>query len=351
MKKWFFLITIVCTTGSVFGQVSFEKRIKAISSHIDKIHREERENLKKEVESINERLDEKLITVAEADRLKQEAAEQSALSIENKVAPFEEEIQELIKQKAEGKMDSSKSKDYDDSNTETIEIKWKPRNKWKNKTSESRTTSQFVFAFGKNNLVTDGDLGSIDGSDFKFNSSRFYEWGFTGKTRIFQDLNLLHIKYGLSLIYNNLRPTDNRYFAEDGNQTFLATHPENLVKNPYFRNIQLVLPVHLEFDLTKKRSYEDKVIYRTQRSVRAGIGGYAGINLRTKQILDYRSNGNDVHQTTKGDFNTNSFIYGVGVYVGYKDISLYSKYDLNTLFRNNPIDQNNISIGLRFDFN
>ena len=36
---------------------------------------------------------------------------------------------------------------------------------------------------------------------------------------------------------------------------------------------------------------------------------------------------------------------------GYKATSLYLKYDLNPLFENNTIDQNNISLGIRFDFN
>ncbi len=54
---------------------------------------------------------------------------------------------------------------------------------------------------------------------------------------------------------------------------------------------------------------------------------------------------------TKGDFNTNNFIYGLSAYVGFSEISLYVKYDLNPLFTNNPIKQNNISLGVRFDFN
>jgi hypothetical protein len=65
----------------------------------------------------------------------------------------------------------------------------------------------------------------------------------------------------------------------------------------------------------------------------------------------YNIDDDKVRIKTKGDFNANDFIYGVSTYLGYKATSLYLKYDLNPLFENNVIDQNNISLGIRFDFN
>ena len=53
----------------------------------------------------------------------------------------------------------------------------------------------------------------------------------------------------------------------------------------------------------------------------------------------------------RGDFNTSNFIYGLSTYIGYKETSLYLKYDLNPLFTDNAVKQNNVSLGLRFDFN
>ncbi|MBK9256280.1 MAG: hypothetical protein IPM42_12395 [Saprospiraceae bacterium] len=349
MKNVFYTLALLLfTLSAATGQGTFEKRIKSISDHIEKINKEEREVLKNEVDAINDKLDAGTINRDEASTLKLQAAEQSAARIATKVAPFEEEIQDLVKQKAEGKFSNETT--VIESDDQRIKIEFSPR--WKEKKrGQPRTTSQFVFAFGRNNLVTDGDFNSISDSDFRFGNSRFYEWGLTYKTRIFANNNFLHFKYGLSLIYNNLRPTDNRYFVENGNQTELAQFPEQLTKEVYFRNIQLVLPLHLEFDFGKKKVNDDKVVFKTQKTVRAGLGGYAGFNLRTRQILHYRQGNNDVYQKIKGDYNTNSFIYGLGAYIGYKDISFYTKYDLNNLFRNNPVDQNNISFGLRFDFN
>ena len=116
----------------------------------------------------------------------------------------------------------------------------------------------------------------------------------------------------------------------------------------------LTAPLHLEFDFTPKKLSADgsKTYFRTHQSVRLGIGGYGRVRIKSKQILCYEDeNGNDVRQKTKGDFNVNDFIYGASVYVGYQAVSLYAKYDLSPLFSDNLVDQNNVSLGLRFDFN
>uniref|UniRef100_UPI00260459FD hypothetical protein n=1 Tax=Flavobacterium sp. TaxID=239 RepID=UPI00260459FD len=226
-------------------------------------------------------------------------------------------------------------------------------NDWKHehdtiKKSEKRTTSQFVFASGINNLVTDGMVAH---SDFRYWGSHFYEVGWSYNTRILKNNNLLHFKYGWSVVYNNLRPTDNRYFEEVGDQTYLQTAGTNL-KDSRFKNVNLVFPMYLEFDFSGNKTKNDVPVFRTHKSVRIGLGGFAGVNVKTKQILKFDDSfGNSVTQKTKGDFNTNDLVYGLGAYIGYKETSLYVKYDLNPLFKNNVVDQNNISLGLRFDLN
>jgi hypothetical protein len=151
-------------------------------------------------------------------------------------------------------------------------------------------------------------------------------------------------------MYNNLRPTDNRVFVVNGQQTNLEVNPINM-KDSRFRNVYLVLPVHLEFDFSGNRMKDDKPFFKTHQSFRLGLGGYAGINLKSKQIINFDDNDLKGRERTKGDFNTSNFIYGLSSYVGYKSTSLYLKYDLNPLFEKNIVDQNNVSLGIRFDFN
>ena len=251
-------------------------------------------------------------------------------------------MKELVKQKVDGKINDKYGYVYG------IRIKVdKKQDSIRKSRGERRTTSQFVFAAGVNNLVTDR---AVAHSDFRYWGSHFYEWGFTSNTRLFKNDNLLHLKYGMSLMYNNLRPTDNRLFVVNGNQTNLETSTVNL-KDSRFRNVYVTVPLHLEFDFTKSKDKDGKKIFRTHESVRFGIGGYAGFRVKSKQKLCYEIDGNEFSSKEKGDFNVNDFICGVSTYIGYKETSLYLKYDLNPLFKDNAIKQNNISLGVRFDFN
>ena len=120
-----------------------------------------------------------------------------------------------------------------------------------------------------------------------------------------------------------------------------------------FRNVYLTLPLHLEFDFTPKKVSKDgtKTNFRTHESVRLGIGGYAGVRIKSKQILKYEIDDVKIKERQKGDFNVSDFNYGLSAYLGYGQTSLYVKYDLNPMFKNNNIDQNNVSLGIRFDFN
>lgn len=354
---------------------TFNERVKVISAKIDNVTKQEKEALKREVESVNIELEEGKISAKEAEEKKKAFASKRAENIEQKVALYEQELKELIQLKANGKLADKKykvdtlvvnGKKYpatfeviDD--TEISLKKGKFTVQWRNwetdrkkrdsivrNRSELRTTSQFVFAAGVNNLVTDG---SVANSDFRYWGSHFYEWGITGNTRIFKNNNLLHAKYGFSVMYNNLRPTDNRVFVTNGNQTNLEEFGVKL-KDSRLRNVFVTVPLHLEFDFTKKRTNDSgKEIFKTHKSVRLGVGGYAGFRVKSKQKLCYEIDGNDFSTKEKGDFNVNDFIYGVSAYLGFEETSLYIKYDLNPMFADNAIKQNNISLGVRFDWN
>lgn len=343
-----YLVVFVCLFGSkIRAQESFEIKVKDIASRIEAIVKEEKNELKIEVEAVNEQLAQGKITNEEAEEKKKVLAEARAKMIEEKVAKVEEELHVLVQEKVDGKI-----KSRDTSKTIDTYVLRVDKNIFSHKRKcfegEKRTTSQFVFAFGANNLVTNEQVAH---SDFEYYGSHFYEWGVTGNTRIFKEDNLLHFKYGVSLMYNNLRPTDDRYFVKNGSQTDLVTSSVHLDESR-LRNVYIMVPLHLEFDFTKKEIREDGNYFRTHKSMRFGLGGYAGFRVKSKQILCFDDeNGNDVKQKTKGNFNVNDFNYGLSTYVGYKATSLYLKYDLQPLFEKNPVDQNNISLGLRFDFN
>jgi hypothetical protein len=331
------------------------------------VFKEEKNALKIEVEAIDLKIKEGKITSEKGQELKSNIAQERANNIETKVALQEAKLAQLVKDKVEGKIIAadtikkggttiilgSNSKDSIGDNHTEINVgsmKVYKGEQDKIERISKRTTSQFVFAFGLNNLITKG--ASLEDSDYRVWGSHFYEWGVTYNSRLLQNHNLLHVKYGLTLMYNNLRPTDNRYFVKNGDQTDLVTSSVNLDESR-FRNVYLTAPLHLEFDFTPKKISKDgnKTSFSSHESVRLGIGGYAGVRIKSKQILKYEADDIKVKEKQKGDFNVSDFNYGLSAYIGYRSTSLYVKYDLNPMFKNNNIDQNNVSLGLRFDFN
>ena len=325
---------------------TFESEVKIISIKIENITKEEKSTLKIEVEAVNVALENGKITKEEAEAKKQKLAETRAKNIENRVTIEQENLKNLVQQKVDGQITG---KDTIKKPSKLI-LKWEKGDKdyIKEFKPEKRTTSQFVLAFGVNNLTADGVVAN---SDFYYWQSHFFEWGFTENTRIFKNNNLLHLKYGFSVMYNTISPTDNRYFVTSPNsQTNLEVFPSPL-ENSRFKNVYLVAPLHLEFDFSDNKSKNDSSGFSTHKGVRFGIGGYGGFRIKSKQKLYYYIDDDKIRIKTKGDFNVNDFIYGVSTYLGYKETSLYLKYDLNPLFENNTIDENNISIGVRFDFN
>jgi len=344
----FYVVALLCFVATrLNAQETFEQRAATIANNIERIAKEEKDSLKIEVDAVNQQLENNQLTQAQADVQRQQYAEKRAKNIEDRVAAEQQKLAELVQDKVDGKVVSKPSKRIRISIPGGYE-EYPATDTVHNKAYDfKRTTSQFLFAIGANRMVNDGE---IDTDNFKWNSD-FYEWGVTWNTRMLKNSNLLHVRYGLSLQYNNFRPKDDKVFALVNGQTTLMPSGIDLDLSR-LRIVNLVVPVHLEFDFGGKKTNGDKTYYPVQDGFRVGIGGYAGFNVKEKQIIKFENeDGNDVKQKTKGGFNANDFVYGVSAYVGIGDVALYAKYDLQTIFSSNDIDQNNVSFGIRFDIN
>jgi hypothetical protein len=348
--------------------LSFNKKVGHITTLMEYVMAKEKNKLKVIIDSLENAHTSNTISLEELNELKLAEAEKTAKKIELSLERYNSKLDSLIQNKIENgskeyipKLDTINGKKvytyskkhktiyYDvpalkiyDSDTDKIERKSK------------KTTSQFVFAFGLNNAIPEN--GNLENSDFRVWGSHFYEWGLTYNTRLFKNHNLVHAKYGFSVMYNNLRPIDNRYFVKNGNQTYLVTSNFDLEESR-LRNVYFTAPFHLEFDFTPKKYSKDgtKSYFRTHESIRLGIGGYAGVRIKSKQLLCYEVDGDSEKTKQKGDFNVSNFNYGLSTYIGYRATSLYFKYDMNPMFKKNSNSNNvllnNVSLGIRFDFN
>ena len=225
------------------------------------------------------------------------------------------------------------------------------RKKWRKKNKNQRsTTTQFVFAMGANNVLIDDDLNSLNNSEYQQWRSRFYEVGWTWKTRFSRRPSHLYFKYGVSFLWNNLRLEGNRIHVKNGKKTEIQAFGNQLSESR-LRHVQMNFPVHIEWDFSRNQKYDDGFVRdRTNRSVRFGIGGFVGFKLGTRQYLEYKDgNGVDVKEVQFDNFNMNTVNYGLSTYLGYRDTSFYVKYDLNPLFKGTTT--RNISMGIRLDLN
>lgn len=336
MRKVYILLAVFVSSLTCYPlqaqKDSTSERIEELKQQKEAILAEEKEALKKEVERINARVDKKEINWEEAEKLKGEAAKKHALNIKNRVAIIDNQIALLTRESGDREnWEWDEDEDDDD---------------WFNKSRYHRTSTDLVVAAGFNNALTEGQ--SLNDSDFKIGGSRFFEIGVAWRTRVFEKSNWLRLKYGFSFQFNGLKPTDNRYFVENGDLTELEEYPVDLDKSK-FRMDNLVFPVHFEFGPSKKVETDRSVWFSTKNQLKIGLGGYAGFGLGERQKLKYEVEGEEVKEKLKGDYNTNEFVYGLSGYLGWGDSALYVKYDLNPIFQDPNVELHNISVGLRFD--
>jgi hypothetical protein len=228
-----------------------------------------------------------------------------------------------------------------------IEIQTEPDVKITRIKREKKTKSDLFIAFGLNNVIVEG--GGINDSPIKIGGSRFFEIGYQFSTRLRPD-NLMRINYAFSFQFNGLKPDDNQFFVDNGETTDLQDfviqdQVINLDKSK-FRQDNLIFPVHLQFN-TSKRGFDGEKKYYSDR-FNFGLGGFLGLNLNNIQKLKYDFNGDREKDKLKGSYNTTNFLYGLSAYAGFGDLTLYMTYNLNPVFTDNPVEWRNVQLGLRW---
>ena len=290
----------------------------------EQIITEEKEALKNKIIAINKRFNNGEISSEETDSLKEEAAEIHALNIENKIAILENSValserggvykDTVDTYTADGKGNSRIEVQFFDDEGSLIEISSGQQKKY-----DKRTRSNLLVAFGFNNAIIEGQ--SIDKSPYKMGKSKFFEMGWTWSTRVLEKSNSIRFRYGFAFQFNGLNPTDNMYFVQDGELTYLEEFDGNLTKSK-LRMDNLVVPIHFEFGPSKKIDKGNYYRFSTRKKFKYGIGGYFGFNLRTRQKLKYSEDGSKQKDKITKSYNTSNLIYGISSYIGVDSFSL-----------------------------
>lgn len=378
MKKVLFLtLTLLFTLQINAQQEPKEQTINLLRKQLDAIEMEEKNALKQQIENINSLQNNGVISAGEAERLKLKEAEAKARKIEERQAVILETIAYLekkeVRQKKADKDNPVFFLDIDSYFDKSTKPQREPLKKQEPPKKEnmppepspvvpktvqlpdmgevkSPTTLDLVFAIGLNNAIGSGDWEELqDDRDYSLYGSRFLEIGLALKTPLVKE-NGLRLKYGLSYQSNGLKPNNNRFFAESDGQTQLKG--DRRITASRFNVTNLVVPVHLEFGPTKKKQNAKGSYFSTGNQIKIGAGGYVGLNLSTRQRIEYLESHNEfqwVRAQVLNGYNINRLTYGLSAYAGIGSFSIYGKYDLNPIFKNGAKDEHFLSAGLRLD--
>jgi hypothetical protein len=369
MKNILFLTLILLFSVQVKAQ---EQTIDLLQKQLGVIETEEKNELREQIANINSMLENGILSNQEGERLKLKASEARARKIEERQAVILETISFLEQKKAQ----PTKQTEKDDTDSfmdidsyfdksvapqiqpgeqdvltqEPLAAEPQPEQLLPDKEIRTPTTLDLVVAMGLNNAIGKSGLEDIEEeSDYSFYNSRFLEIGIALKTPLAKE-NTIRLKYGLSYQTNALKPKNNRYFREVNGQVQLEDN--NSLTESRFNVNNLVIPIHLEFGPTKLKQGLNGRYYSAGSQLKIGVGGYGGINLTARQIVEYPEyhyGYSWLRRAKLEGYDVNRLVYGLSAYVGVGAFSIYGKYDLNTIFENGAKDQHFLAVGLRID--
>lgn len=335
----FFLLSFILK-----AQETLNQKLDRLTNEIRVLVKQEKENLKLELENVDKQLDNKEIDKIKAIALKRSLSVASSEKIAAIVTQRSNEItaltQDIVKEalETETKTDTLPTKKRHEI---AIDIKKKREKPWK------QTDGVSFFGFGLNNVLLDGSIASLDDSPYSIWNSNYFEMGQYYKTALGKESSLFNLTYGFALQWRELKLFDNQYQVDNGDDTVIAVHTADLKKSK-LRNTSIVVPIGFEFDFSEKKEVDGKIYPQRNENFKIGLGAFGGLRINTKQIIKYEPPRDSKKEKITGDYNMNNLIYGLQGYIGYKDYTLILKYDINPLFKNT--DTQNVSLGLRFEF-
>lgn len=347
------LFLIFFSLQEVCAQEISNKESELVQKRKDRIIQEEKSLLRIEVLDINDRLKKNKISEEEAIELKETAAKKRALNIKDRISILDSQIAVFDRNSLDSlqfvekySMDYDMKESYSWLKNSVIRAMGEGAITTKEVQYDRRTYSNLVFAYGFNQAI-------VEGESFKSNPynkvSLFSELGWSWRTRLLKESNFFRFNYGFSFQFNSLELSGNNYLVLMDGKTEIQRFENDLRKSAKIRRTNLVVPMYLEFGPSKVSKTENSIRYSLKNQFRFGFGGFAGVNLNTRQKLEYDQNGGNVKIKIDNRYNTNSWVYGVGAYAGFDGLLLYVKYNLNPIFKDSELKQQNISAGFRFD--
>jgi hypothetical protein len=201
------------------------------------------------------------------------------------------------------------------------------------------TNFNFDIDLGLNTFANQDAAAGVLIPDLKPTGSRYVSLNFHVAPRIGGKESPLFLMSGFEIAFNNYMFEKNVFVQDiDNNTVFTTLRDVNFDKSKLATSsINIPLVPMLKF---KRSNGKD--------GFHIGAGGFAGYRLGGHSKLKYEMDSRTSKDKDRGSFNMNDFQYGATGVVGYNNLSLFLKYNMNTLFKENRGPEvNTISFGLR----
>ncbi|WP_196894287.1 Na/Pi cotransporter family protein [Aureivirga marina] len=346
MRKISFIIFLFI--GIITNAQTFTQKIDKISEEIEQVKLEEKQALKEKIKQINAQISAGDLSEKAGTKLKVDAANEHARNIEKRVEILEAELKKLVQEKASFSEEETTSKSKEkkgvniDADIQISSKKNKNEDFDEDKPTSKKTRKSYysyyykddflIIGFGLQNALVDGNINSLENSDFRIWQSPFIEIGYLRAHSLFKDKRFLELRYGVSLTWNTLRIDNNQYFVKEGNKTVLMNFPHD-VKYAKLNILRFEVPVLFNFNFG---------------NINLGLGSYGSVHIRTKQCIKYVAEDGSTHKDkVKNEFNTTNFSYGFMTTFGIDEWNIYAKYSPTPIFKNSNLSS--LAVGLRLE--
>lgn len=183
----------------------------------------------------------------------------------------------------------------------------------------------WAIDIGLNSYLENGANPSDENKDYGLSvgRSRFFSIGSYGSMAIGKPSSPLSLRFGLEFSWYNFMFENNTYITEGDTEVefkdYEADFGETLSKS------KLTVP-YVNIPLMLKLETRDR---RGRRAFHIGAGGYVGYRIGGYRKIKRANGGKDREHD---NFYLNSWRYGVETQFGFRDLTLFVKYDLNELF-------------------
>lgn len=314
-----------------------DEEAKTLRKNTQKLIKEKAQQMKAEIDEVRQRQKDGEITLEEMGEEIDAIARAYSKEIESEAEKLGNAIRKEVDESLSMYLDTIPGEDDDETR-----IRIKVRDK---KKSPKRTRANLILAVGWHTMLS-SDAAAQPAINFW--SGGFTEVGFLVNTRIGGARSPIHLNYGVSLLYNKADIGGGNFFLQTDDDGIPAFVDRNLdIRDNKLRTSLVTGTMGLKYAPKRKGWHVE-------------ANGFAGVLFRAKQNIEFVQ-GNEIivedRRARSGFYGISNFNYGVSAAFGYKQLSLYARYDISPVWdRINLPDGlatnafNAFSVGFRFNF-